>query len=296
MTVPPAEHREPTLVSVVVPTRDVRMLRRQLAALTAQDFSGAWEVVIADNTAGGAAANEVHPLTARLPRARVVRVDGARGACHARNVGAAAAHGDLLAFCDDDDEVEPGWVTAIADAASRADMVGGPVGYTKLNHDRVASGPCGRRETALRTDLGFLPWVVAANCGIWRSVLEAVGGWNETYDRCTDIELSWRVQLAAYELRPAPDALVNYRFRPTVWQAMRQAFDWGVAHARLYRDFRGAGLPRTRLRRAARLWARLAVGVPDLVRDPARRGEWLRHLAERLGRVAGSIRYRVLFL
>ena len=41
---------EPALVSVVVPVHnDAGVLRSQLECLTAQDYEGAWEVVIADN-------------------------------------------------------------------------------------------------------------------------------------------------------------------------------------------------------------------------------------------------------
>jgi glycosyltransferase involved in cell wall biosynthesis len=296
VTDPRARHPAPKLVSVVVPSTDVAALPRQLKALARQSITGEWEVVIVDNTGTGAIAHSLDLLAVQLPNARVVRADEHRGACHTRNVGAASAAGDFLAYCDDDDEVDTSWLEAMVDAARYADMVGGPVDYGKLNHDRVASGPVGHRDKALRTDLAFLPWVVASNCGIWHSVLDAVGGWNEDYPRCTDIELSWRVQLAAYKVGPASGAVVNYQFRPTVWQAMKQAFGWGVAYAHLYRDFHAAGLRRTRLRRVARLWARLALRLPDLFRGPALRGQWLRHLAERLGRVAGSVRYRVLFL
>ena len=47
------------------------------------------------------------------PLLRVVDASARRGAAYARNQGARHAAGDILAFCDADDIVSPGWLEAI---------------------------------------------------------------------------------------------------------------------------------------------------------------------------------------
>src|SRR5688500_9296124 len=97
--------------SVVVPVRDgAATIGEQLAALAQQDFPGSWEVVVADNGSRDGTADVVRSFRDRLPGLRLVDASARPGASHARNAGAAAATGEVLAFCDADDVVDPGWL------------------------------------------------------------------------------------------------------------------------------------------------------------------------------------------
>ena len=75
----------------------------------------------------------------------------------------------------------------------------------------------------------------------------------------------------------------------------RQAYLSGVDAARLYRDFRTRGLRPRPLRRTLHTWAWLVVRSPWLL-SADRRPIWVRRGGEALGRAAGSIRFRVVFL
>jgi GT2 family glycosyltransferase len=130
---------------------------------------------------------------------------------------------------------------------------------------------------------------------VWADVFRATGGFNEEYRAAEDLEWSWRTQLSSYTLGFAPDAVVHYRYRTSTKGIARQAFLSGTVSARLYRDYRGSGLGRRSMRRAARTWMWLVVRLPDVfVAD--RRGTWVRRASETAGRLWGSIRYRVLCL
>ena len=90
-------------VSVVVPTRSrEELLSEAVSAIAAQDLDGAIECLVVhdepdvplppDSTVAGGRITVRHLRNARRP-----------GLAGARNTGILAAHGDWLAFCDDDD-------------------------------------------------------------------------------------------------------------------------------------------------------------------------------------------------
>lgn len=101
-------------VSVVVATRDrPEMLRRALASIAASTYQGTVEtIVVFDQSAPD-------PSLARPQGRRPVRVitnDRTPGLAGARNTGALAATGELVALCDDDDEWLPGKLDAQVEA------------------------------------------------------------------------------------------------------------------------------------------------------------------------------------
>jgi glycosyltransferase involved in cell wall biosynthesis len=99
-----AERAWPT-VSVVVPTRDrPELLRRAVTAILAQTYPGLVEcVVVFDQSDPDLPWGDPGPSRRLL----LVRNDRTPGLAGARNAGAARATGELLAFCDDDDEWLP---------------------------------------------------------------------------------------------------------------------------------------------------------------------------------------------
>jgi glycosyltransferase involved in cell wall biosynthesis len=92
-------------VSVVVATHDrPRLLAKAVDAVLAQDYAGPVECVVVFDQA------EPDLTLARADPARsvvVVSNDRTPGLAGARNAGAVASSGELLAFCDDDDEWLP---------------------------------------------------------------------------------------------------------------------------------------------------------------------------------------------
>ena len=290
--------RTPELISVVIPVlNSATTLPLQLDALASQQYEGAWEVIVSDNGSTDGSAIIARNWIARLPGLKVVDASARRGTNYARNVGVSAARGDFLAFCDADDEVAPGWLTTLAQAARHGDMVGGWVDEESLNDEITKSWrPPWMPRDRLPVILDFLPFALSANCGIWTAVLQAVGGWNEDYIQGgTEVDLSWRVQLAAYRLYFAPQAIVRYRFRRSLPALLYQFYRYGRAHPQLYHAFRSYGARRGSFREACRIWTWLLLYMRKLMRGRAQRGFWLRLVAYHWGHVWGSIRHGVLF-
>jgi glycosyltransferase involved in cell wall biosynthesis len=286
----------PKLVTVVVPVLDAAAtLPQQLDALAWQTYSGAWEVVISDNGSTDGSADLARGWADRLPDLRIVDSSDRRGINHARNVGAAAARGDLVLLCDADDVVDSGWVAAMAEAARHCDVLGGRLDEDTLNDPLARAGRPAQPQDELPTALRFLPYAVGANCGIRTSVVRELGGFNEDYVRgAADIEFFWRAQLAGHRLCFVPDAVVQYRYRPGTKKLARQFYRYGMAEAQLYRDF-GTQVPKDDLRTVLWRWRCILAETRRAVRHPSARADWARQLAYRTGRIRGSIRFRVAF-
>ena len=111
-------------VSVVIATRERPvLLRRAVQRVMEQRYDGAIEVVIVFDQ------SEPHAIEVEIPAGRELRVitnHRSPGLAGARNSGVLATTGELVAFCDDDDE----WlsekmsrqVTALAAAAGEAEV------------------------------------------------------------------------------------------------------------------------------------------------------------------------------
>ena len=117
-----------TEVSVVIPCYDrLALLERTLRACFAQQLPGlSWEIVVADNHPARMAAPMVAGLCSPVTLRHVEA--GERNIALARNRGIAAAHGRLIAFVDDDEAPEPGWLQAHLECLRRtqADASFGP--------------------------------------------------------------------------------------------------------------------------------------------------------------------------
>lgn len=289
------------MVSVVIPAHDAaRHLPEQLAALAAQDFDADYELIVVDNRSTDGTVAVARAWADRLPL-RLVDAPDTLGISYARNCGWRAAAGDFVLSTDADDVVGPGWLATMVAAASRGDLVGGPYEYARLNSAHVQSWrtpwPADEPWVARR----FLPFSPSGNFGMWRDVLEALGGFNERYHRgATDVELCWRAQLAGYRMVWVPESVVHHRYRDTVSGLAKQFYRFGRADAHLYRDFRGRGMPPAQPLRAIGRSVTLRLADLRRLRWRRSRGPWqrervARHLAFRAGRIAGSVRYRVYY-
>ena len=263
-------------------------LGHQLGALANQQFAAPWEVVVADNGSTDASLALVEEWSGRCRAIRWIDASAVRGPAAARNAGVRAASGDLLAFCDADDVVGPGWIESCAKALADSDAVGGVFDFWSLN-GLPASPPI----AAAMGQFGFLAAGLAANLAVHRRVFEDVGGFAEQLLVGEDIDLCWRLQLKGYLFKIAPNAVVAKRAQPGLSQVFRRALAYGRCGPVLYQRHRAAGARRD-LAGAAKAWAWLLISSPRLVHPP-RRADWVRVAGMRLGRLEGCLRLGVFF-
>jgi glycosyltransferase involved in cell wall biosynthesis len=290
-------HPPPELISVIVPVLDAEAyVGDQMEALSRQTYAGRWELVVADNGCRDRTIDVVRSWAPRLPELRVADATARRGLNHARNAGAQAARGDFLTFCDADDVVSPGWLEAMARAATDSDLVGGRLEFDKLNDPLVRAWRVKQPMTGLQSDHGFMTYAPGGNLGVWASVVHAVG-WDERFRfGSSDHVFTWRAQLDGYTLAYADDAVIHQRFRTTLRALARQYYRYGKSGPHLHKAFRGDGIPPPDNAGALRYWRRVVKDIPRLHRSAELRGNWVRLAAFRIGRLVGSAEARVLCL
>ncbi|MFL5576568.1 MAG: glycosyltransferase [Gemmatimonadaceae bacterium] len=283
-------------ISVVIPSFNrEQLIARQLAALAAQRWDGEWEVIVADNGSTDHTVAVVESFRDRLPALRVVDASDHRGAGHARNVGARAARGACLLFVDDDDEVQSGWLAAMAAALERHDFVACATDYELLNPTALARArgeP--QRWNLLRAS--YPPHLLfAGGCGLGvrRELHERVGGFDESLPVTQDNDYCYRIQLTTgKELQFVPEALIAVRCRDDGAGMFRQSVLWAKYHVLLYKRYRPRG---ARIERAWRLylyhWKEWLLAVAR-----ARTREELAVQAWRFGWLAGQLIGAVAYL
>lgn len=283
------------IVSVIIPALNAAdTLETQLLALVRQQVNVAWEVIVVDNGSTDGTVELCHQMSDELPVLRVIGC-ATPGTGAARNAGVAASLGELLLFCDADDEVAPDWVAAMVAALQEAEAVGGAVENDRLNGDRPSYMP--RHPDGLPVVANFLPRAITANLGVRRAVFDQVGEFHEDYDYgCGDTEFCWRLQLAGFRLAYDARAIVHYRHRSTLHSVAVKAYRTGRSRGRLLRDFHASGMQRPGLAGAAFRWAKLIVALPTLPFSRAARWRWTEQTAAAAGRVSGSLHYRVRYL
>jgi glycosyltransferase involved in cell wall biosynthesis len=189
--------REPPIVSVMVCTRDrPTMLRRALASVTRSAAIAAVPIeviVVVDGEGVGAAAPHLdHSVeVVSSPRAGV-------GA--ARRVGLAAARGEFIAYCDDDDEWTPDHLMVLFDALRQhaaAALVYGDVRWRSSDPAFPAVAPIRLPALGPVTD-------IHASAVLHRtSAARDVGGFDPSLSAYEDIDL-WLRMDEAHRLHHVP--------------------------------------------------------------------------------------------
>lgn len=174
------------------------------------------------------------------------------GPAAARNRGWRRARAPVVAFTDDDTVPDPGWLqNGLAAVREGADAAVGrtvmPLSASPTDYERNESG-LERAE------------FVTANCFVRRSVLERLGGFDESFRMPwrEDSDLHFRLLEHGFRIVRADGAVVVHPVRPAPWgvslrQQRKVVFDALLfrKHPRLYRE---------RIRRAPRWDYYLIVG------------------------------------
>jgi GT2 family glycosyltransferase/DNA-binding beta-propeller fold protein YncE len=169
-------------------------------------------------------------IARRHPRVRVIDTSN-RGLSAARNVGLAAATGEIVAYTDADVRVDRDWLTFLVQPFLTSDVVGsgGPnvvPGDDPPMAQAVARAPGGPTHVLL--DDRLAEHVPGCNMAFRREALLAIGGFNPTYLRAgDDVDVCWRLQARGWKIGFAGAALVWHHHRTSIKAYWKQQIGYG---------------------------------------------------------------------
>ncbi|MGB5160106.1 MAG: glycosyltransferase [Thermoanaerobaculia bacterium] len=182
-------------VSFIIPVRnESARLRENLRAIRKSEISsGKIQIVVADNGStddSRSVARNAGALVLELPGLNVTAL---------RNRAVAEAESEVLAFCDADNMIGPGWVTTAQELLEDPQVaaVGAPYHppepptWVQRTYDGLREHCPGTRETR---------WLGAGNMAVRRSAFVAVGGFDESLTTCEDVDLCNRLRKAGWKL------------------------------------------------------------------------------------------------
>jgi O-antigen biosynthesis protein len=164
------------------------------------------------------------------PRVRVIDIPNG-GLSAARNVGLAAATGEIVAYTDADTRVDRDWLTFLVQPFLRSDVVGSG-GPNVVPADDPPIAQCIARApggpTHVLLDDRTAEHVPGCNMAFRRDALLAIGGFNPIYLRAgDDVDVCWRLQSRGWKLGFAAAALVWHHHRSSVKAYWRQQVGYG---------------------------------------------------------------------
>ena len=179
-------------ISVVIPVLNgASTLQEQLDAVLSQQCAVPFEVVIADNGSTDGTVDLVRQCLASDSRVRLIDASDARlGGAAAKNRGVEAAVAPLIAFCDADDRVAPGWLEAIRAGLQESDVVTVLAEYWELNPRLRSPAFPQYRRSGLYCGI---PTIAGGAFGIRRDLYVQVGEFDETITGSVDTEFGMRL-------------------------------------------------------------------------------------------------------
>nr|WP_319492296.1 mycofactocin biosynthesis glycosyltransferase MftF [uncultured Desulfobacter sp.] len=227
-------------VSVIIPVRDREQeLGRCLRSLSRLDYPAeCLEVIVVDDGSRDHSAG-----CAKRWGARVIDsgADGA-GPAGARNRGADAANGEILAFIDSDCTASKTWlrqlVTLFEDSTLSA--VGGKVAgmATRSALDRyedvMSSLSLGdhSRQAGKGSDTFYLP---SCNLLVKKDKFLAMKGFAPTMQVGEDVDLCWRMRDQGWRIAYMPAGTVYHQHRNQIFSFMSRRFFYGTSEEKLKR-------------------------------------------------------------
>jgi glycosyltransferase involved in cell wall biosynthesis len=200
---PPVQDRFPTLVSVAIPgPLAYARLARQWDALVHQSFRGDWEIVVADDGSGEVLRVPTEGGYGHRLTVRRVEVGHQASLSHSRNLLVAASQGELVAICEEDEPVAPGWLEDLVAVSANADIVVSAATTHCAGESGVrAQGPMSHPARSKSRRRGDDRRASTGTMGVWRSAWESLGGWKESTMPTSEGEFRLRAELAGYAWR-----------------------------------------------------------------------------------------------
>jgi O-antigen biosynthesis protein len=223
--------RAPFVSAIVCSYNGGRTLAACLDSLGKLNYPD-YEVILVDD----GSTDDTAYIAAQFPRVRYIH-QANHGLSHARNTGAAAAKGEVLAYTDSDCMADVDWLYYLIGTLVSGDYagVGGPnVTPPAKNWIQacVAAAPGGPSHVLLTDTIA--EHIPGCNMAFYRSAFESIGGFDPEYRKAgDDVDFCWRLQQAGCVIAFSPTALVWHYRRFTLRAFLKQQDGYGEAESLL---------------------------------------------------------------
>ncbi|MBV8980615.1 MAG: glycosyltransferase family 2 protein, partial [Acidimicrobiia bacterium] len=224
-----APGRQPSVAVIVVNFNGVDFLGPCLDSIAALDYPAELvETIVVDN---GSVDGSLELLEERYPWVRVLPQSHNLGFAPAVNVAANATEAECIALVNNDMRVEPGWLGGLVSEydpdrgvvcvggvilswdGSAVDFVEGFVNFSGMGDQPAFGRPVDEVDTTTPRDLLF---ACGSSLLASRDVFLDIGGFDDSYFAYyEDVDLGWRLWLAGYDVRMAPQSRSFHLHRGT---------------------------------------------------------------------------------
>jgi glycosyltransferase involved in cell wall biosynthesis len=229
---PPPLPRYPRVSVVVCAYNAERTMEACLASLEKLNYPDYEVIVVNDGST-----DRTLDISERFPYCRIISQPN-KGLSVARNVGANAATGEIVAYTDSDCVADPDWLAYLVAKMETAQLMacGGPnfpPPENSLVPAAVAVSPGGPTHVLLSDDVA--EHIAGCNMAFRRDVLLRMGAFDPVYRAAgDDVDICWRFQDAGYTIGFSPAAVVWHFRRNTVKAYIGQQRGYGKAEALVY--------------------------------------------------------------
>jgi glycosyltransferase involved in cell wall biosynthesis len=197
-------------VSVIVPVYNAQeTIRECISSLLELNYpKGSLELIFVNNASTDKTPEILKQYCNHIRTLHEVK----KGPAAARNKGVLNARGEVIAFTDSDCVVDRDWLLNLIPSLEdpRVGIVGGAI---------LARRPCNKierfgedihdHETAI--NVNRLPYVITMNWASRLSVLKELNLFDESFTRCEDVDLSYRILQSGYRLAFKPQAIIYHK-------------------------------------------------------------------------------------
>ncbi|MBM3281907.1 MAG: glycosyltransferase [Candidatus Diapherotrites archaeon] len=177
-------------VSVVVCTlNEEKNIVSCLNALREQEFSGKYEIIVADGH------SEDNTVALAKPLADKIVLEKKRSIANERQAGARVARGKIIAFTDADSRAPKDWVKKIHETFEKNPdiaLIYGPVFYSDVTENEQWLSTFFMPKFLRIMSMLRMHNPIGSNLAIRREVFEKIGGFDTSYITCEDLDLGKR--------------------------------------------------------------------------------------------------------
>ena len=191
-----------------------------------------YEVILVDD----GSTDNTADIAGQFPQVRYIHQNN-HGLSHARNTGAGAAKGEVLAYTDSDCMADVDWLYYLIGTLVSGDYagVGGPnITPPAQNWIQacVAAAPGGPSHVLLTDTIA--EHIPGCNMAFYRWAFESAGGFDPEYRKAgDDVDFCWRIQQAGWVIAFSPTAIVWHYRRFTLRAFLKQQDGYGEAESLL---------------------------------------------------------------